>query len=216
MTTMAKYSIIHSPFALAVLLAGIDFTRGVPVSFSPSAFVTCTQPRGHLFGGAERACAPSTRTVATTRNNRRRPNDNRMCEFMINPSKQPLAMTHPTSSALFAYAPSDQGDVIGGEPPRKPPLVVRAYMRGVGRIQRAGGTPAVVLASIVLLALCVYLGRMAWAKAYVYLEWFFTEMYRQTTTPPWEYEKKYGHIPLGANPATYGKTKGRGWYRGNF
>ena len=211
---MAKCSKMHNPFAVVVLLAGIDLARGVPVlSLSPSAFVACPQPHGHSLGGPERPCAPST--VATTKNVRRRPNDNRIHDLRSNLFKQPLATTNPTSSVLFAYPPSDQGDVVGGEPPRKPPLVVRAFtafMRFMDHIQRTRGTPAVVITSIVLLALCIYLGRMAWAKAYVYLEWFFTEMYRQTTTPPWEYEKKYGHIPLGANPATYGKIKGKGRY----
>mmetsp|Transcript_28001 Transcript_28001/g.80938 ORF Transcript_28001/g.80938 Transcript_28001/m.80938 type:complete len:206 (-) Transcript_28001:296-913(-) len=200
---------VANPIALAVLLAGINLAWGLS---SPGACVDCSSsratraPHSQPFG-AQVLCVPSS---SVANNVHRIPNGKPAYRFMANPTK---TLARRSASALLLW-PRDQGDVIGGEPPRKPSLAIRsfrAFKRGMGYIKNTRGTAAVVITSIVLLALFIHFGRMAWARAYVYLEWFFSEMYRQTTTAPWDYEKKYGHIPLGANPDTYGKFKGRGW-----
>lgn len=111
-----------------------------------------------------------------------------------------------SGTALRSY---DEEYVVGGEPPKQPSLALkafRAFKRGMGAVQRKGGTGAAVLVSIALLALAVHFGRAAFAKLYGPAHCFFTEyVYRQSVTPPWEYEKTYGCLPPGADPETYGK-----------
>ena len=171
------------------------FVVGVHVAcgFSPpGAYVQSTRSSSHLQRPS-RCAPPSPRTSYRRKRNEK---------HTIGVGNLSQFYSKHSNTALRSY---DEEYVIGGEPPKQPSLALkafRAFKRGMGAVQRKGGTGAAVLVSIALLALAVYLGRAAFGPAH----WFFTEyVYRQSVTPPWEYEKTYGCLPPGADPETYGK-----------
>ena len=124
------------------------------------------------------------------------------CHSISAPSCRPV-------TSLFSNDSSDGEYVVGGEPPKRPSLALkafRAFKRIMSSVQNRGGTAAVVLVSIALLALVYHFGRIWFGKVYALAHCYFTDVYRKSVTPPWEYEKTYGCLPAGANPDTYGKT----------
>ena len=123
------------------------------------------------------------------------------------PSIASCSICRPVTS-LLSNDSSDGEYVVGGEPPKPPSLALkafRAFKRGMGYVQNRGGTGALVLVSIALLALVYHFGRIWFGKVYGLAHCYFTEVYRKSVTPPWEYEATYGCLPPGADPETYGK-----------
>ena len=178
---MSSRPFAFMPFALVVLLFGAKVARGFS---SPGAHVV----------------SPSS----IQRHRRSR------CASCYSISAPPIASCdtcHPVVS-LFSNDSSDGEYVVGGEPPKPPSLALktfRAFKRGMGYVQNRGGTGAVVLVSIALLALVYHFGRICFGKVYGLAHCYFTEVYRKSVTPPWEYEATYGCLPPGADPKKFGK-----------
>lgn len=178
---MAPQRFAFMPFALVVLLFGARVACGFS---SPGAHVISASSIQHH---RRSRCAS--------------------CCYISAPSIASCSICRPVTH-LFSNGSSDGEYVVGGEPPKTPSLALkafRAFKRGMGYVQNRGGTGALVLVSIALLALVYHFGRIWFGKAYALAHCYFTEVYRKSVTPPWEYEATYGCLPPGANPETYGK-----------
>ena len=184
--------------ALQCFKCVLVFVVGVHIAYGfspPGAYVQSTRSSSHLQRPS-RCAPPSPRTSYRRRRYEKHTNGcGNLSRFY---SKR-------FDTALRSY---DEEYVIGGEPPKQPSLALkafRAFKRGMGAVQRKGGTGAAVLVSIALLALVYHFGRIWFGKVYALAHCYFTDVYRKSVTPPWEYEKTYGCLPPGANPETYGK-----------
>ena len=180
--TMASRPFTFVSFALAVLLVNFNIAYGF------------SSPGAHVDGIRSRQCHSHSRCLPSY-------------SSKSAPSIAACSTCRPVTS-LFSYSSGDEEYVVGGEPPKKPPLALRAFRvfkRGMENVKRRGGTAALVVVSIALLALVYHFGRIMFSKVYALAHCYFTEVYRKSVTPPWEYEKTYGCLPPGANPETYGK-----------
>ena len=188
---MSSQPFAFMPFALVVLLFSIVFGAKVACGFSsPGAHVVSTSSiQRHRRARCASCPSISTRTPSTS---------------------IALRNTCHPATTLFSNDSIDGEYVVGGEPPKpEVPLAlkaVRAFKRGMGYVHNRGGTGALVLVSIALLALVYHFGRIWFGKVYGLAHCYFTEVYRKSVTPPWEYEATYGCLPPGDDPETYGKT----------